>query len=120
MRCPNCNAGPEECDCWKYETEHYPLKDPYAWEQNANSDLAGLAARESAATRVEPMPVVNSHPHVADLVIEDINGRKAFGMKKYGTALQPHNGRDALNDAYQEALDLCKYLRQCIYERDGK
>lgn len=29
------------------------------------------------------------------------------------------NGRDALLDAYQEALDLVVYLRQVIYERDN-
>jgi hypothetical protein len=31
--------------------------------------------------------------------------------------LRAHNGRDALVDAYQEALDLCVYLRQVIQER---
>lgn len=83
-------------------------------------DLTRLAARESAAVNVEPKPIPNQLPHIADLVIADINARKEFGLKKYGTALQPHNGRDALTDAYQEAVDLCKYLRQAIYERDGK
>ena len=39
---------------------------------------------------------------------------------KYGVGLQPHNGRDVLRDAYEEALDLCVYLRQAIFERDGK
>lgn len=82
--------------------------------------LRNMAARESAAVNVEPKPIPNQHPHVADLVIADINSRKEFGLKKYGTALQPHNGRDALTDAYQEALDMCKYIRQAIYERDGK
>ena len=38
---------------------------------------------------------------------------------RYGTALQPHNGRDALLDAYEEALDLAMYLKQAIVERDG-
>jgi hypothetical protein len=36
------------------------------------------------------------------------------------TYLQAHNGRDALLDAYQEALDLAIYLRQALAERDGK
>lgn len=39
-----------------------------------------------------------------------------MGLKKYGTVLQPNNGRDALVDAYQEALDLVVYLRQRIEE----
>lgn len=32
--------------------------------------------------------------------------------------LQAFNGRDVLRDAYEEALDLATYLRQCIEERD--
>ena len=36
------------------------------------------------------------------------------------TSLQAFNGRDALRDAYEEALDLCQYLRQALYERDGR
>lgn len=43
--------------------------------------------------------------------------RDQEGRRKYGTPLQAGNGRDALVDAYQEALDLCVYLRQAIAER---
>ena len=39
-----------------------------------------------------------------------------MGIEKYGTVLQPNNGRNALVDAYQEALDLAVYLRQRIEE----
>jgi hypothetical protein len=56
-------------------------------------------------------------PAVWDLVIDDMRDRDLQGLAKYTTRLQPHNGRDALVDAYQEALDLCVYLRQAIYER---
>lgn len=65
----------------------------------------------------QPRPVVNDGPCVQDLVIRDIEHRKAVGLKKYGTLLQPGNGRDALQDAYEEALDLCQYLRQALEER---
>lgn len=65
-------------------------------------------------------PIPNEQPAVWDLVQHDINARDLFGLSKYGTRLQPHNGRDALTDAYQEALDLVVYLRQALYERDGK
>lgn len=37
-------------------------------------------------------------------------------MRKYGTYLQAFNGRNSLRDAYDEALDLCMYLRQKIEE----
>lgn len=52
----------------------------------------------------------------ADNVIADIEARKAVGLQRYGTLLQAFNGRDALMDAYQEVLDLCQYLRQCMEE----
>lgn len=52
------------------------------------------------------------------LVMGDLSKRRDFGIAKYGTPLQAFNGRDALMDAYQEALDLAVYLRQAIEERD--
>lgn len=64
------------------------------------------------------MPVKNDGPCIQDLVIADIERRKAIGLERYGTLLQPFNGRDALRDAYEEALDLCQYLRQVLEERD--
>lgn len=54
---------------------------------------------------------------VLDLVVQDLVDRAEAGKKKYGTYLETSNGRDALVDAYQEALDLCMYLRQAIEER---
>ena len=68
----------------------------------------------------QPAPVENDHPAVWMLVLNDMAARDAEGRRKYGVPLQPHNGRDVLVDAYQEALDLCVYLRQAIYERDSK
>lgn len=54
------------------------------------------------------------------LVVADMMERDRVGTVKYGTPLRADNGRDALVDAYQEALDLVVYLRQAIYERDRK
>ena len=56
---------------------------------------------------------------VIDYVLADMAERAAAGVRKYGTHLQTHNGRDALWDAYQEALDLAMYLRQAILEREA-
>lgn len=52
------------------------------------------------------------------LVIADMTERRRVGIARYGTPLQPGNGRDALVDAYQELLDACAYIRQVIEERD--
>ena len=68
----------------------------------------------------QPAPVANDHPAVWPLVIMDMAARDHVGRARYGVPLQPHNGRDALRDAYEEALDLCAYLRQAIMERDGR
>ncbi len=53
---------------------------------------------------------------IASLVKEDIEARAKIGLKKYGERLKPNNGRNSLWDAYNEALDLCMYLRQKIEE----
>jgi hypothetical protein len=65
----------------------------------------------------QPAPVANSNPHITDLVCVDLRYRKQEGIKKYGVPLQAGNGRDALQDAYEEALDMCQYLKQAIEER---
>jgi hypothetical protein len=67
----------------------------------------------------QPMPVANDHADIQSLVIADVRTRREVGIQRYGTPLQPFNGRDALRDAYEEALDLAMYLRQVIAERDA-
>jgi hypothetical protein len=57
---------------------------------------------------------------IVDLVMADMADRKRLGVSRYGMPLQAHNGRDALLDAYEEALDLAIYLRQAIAERDDR
>jgi hypothetical protein len=68
----------------------------------------------------QPLPTPNSLPHIQDLVHADLQERQQLGKSRYGVpGLQPHNGRDMLWDAYEEAMDLCVYLRACIWERDN-
>ena len=56
--------------------------------------------------------------NVVDLVWIDLQHRIATGTRTYGEPLHIFNGRDALWDAYEEALDLALYLRQAIAERE--
>lgn len=78
-------------------------------------------ADAAAGRHVEqPAPVANDRPPVWPLVIMDMANRDQVGRARYGVPLQPHNGRDALMDAYQEALGLCAYLKQALMERDGQ
>jgi len=53
---------------------------------------------------------------ITPLVIKDLEIRSAMGKQKYGEALRAFNGRNALVDAYQEAIDLVQYLRQRLEE----
>jgi hypothetical protein len=55
-------------------------------------------------------------PHV----MADMAARIAKGADEYGEPLTTFNGRDALQDSYEEALDLAVYLKQAIMERDAK
>lgn len=73
--------------------------------------------RRTPASIPQPVPRA-SGINVLPYVVADINERAESGVRKYGTLLQANNGRDALWDAYQEAIDLVMYLRQAIIERD--
>lgn len=55
-------------------------------------------------------------PHLRRYLAE----RSDLGRQRYGIALHAHNGRDALRDAFEEAVDLVQYLAQALLERDGR
>lgn len=76
---------------------------------------------ESVGQLSEPlftMPVFDAPKRiqVLPLVLADLKARIEKGEKQYGEPLTTHNGRPALQDAYEEALDLSLYLRQAIEE----
>jgi len=50
-------------------------------------------------------------------VAADIAERERVGIQRYGTPLQPGNGRSMIRDAYDENLDLVIYLRGAITEQ---
>lgn len=64
-------------------------------------------------------PVPNQRAPIWREVVADMQARDAFGYRKYGTRLQPFNGRDTAVDAYQEVLDLTAYLKQLVIEWDA-
>jgi hypothetical protein len=70
--------------------------------------------RDPDRDQVAPTP--NKNPSCHDLVIEDMKERKEFGLRKYDSLLQPHNGRDFLRDIYEELLDATAYIRGRIEE----
>lgn len=52
------------------------------------------------------------------MVRADLDERERIGYATYGGPLRTFNGRNALRDAYEEALDQAMYLRQAIDERE--
>ncbi len=81
------------------------------------------------SSRPEPPPTDGTGPDLWPLVIarhrdrpafcRAATERHAFGVAKYGKSLRAYNGRSALIDALQEALDLVVYLEQARVETRG-
>ena len=67
----------------------------------------------------QPAPKRNDTTPIVHKVKADLDERMEKGIETYGMPLRAWNGRDALVDAYEEALDLACYLRQAIEERNG-
>lgn len=108
---------PEQCPVHRWPSQftslHRPVRrrSPYP----RGSEHPGVKVRPGD----QPLPVVNDSPSIQSMVIADLEQRTLVGIERYGTALQPFNGRDCLRDAYEEALDLATYLKQAIVERDN-
>ena len=127
VKCPECDEAPMAKDF------DIHLAQNHGWGQKGNTPShAELKIRKEQRKLVgtdyiptkqregdQPLPVKNDKPFIQDEVIKDIEARKQVGIKRYGTALQPFNQRDAFQDAYEEAMDLCMYLKQLIIERDS-
>lgn len=65
----------------------------------------------------QPKPVPNNGPSMHTLVIKDIEERREYGLKKYDSLLQTYNGRNFLQDAYEEVQDLIVYLKGSLEEQ---
>lgn len=55
---------------------------------------------------------------VFDEVKKDFDKRNAMGWEQYQKELLPDDGRDFLKEAYEEALDLCVYLKGELLKRE--
>lgn len=68
----------------------------------------------------QPLPTKNEHPVIQQLIITEVmQGSLDLGRRKYGTGLQPFNGRDPLLDLEEELRDALVYARQVRWERDN-
>lgn len=64
----------------------------------------------------DPIPGKQS---VTQAVIADLREREQVGIRRYGRTLETFNGRNALQDAYEEVLDLAQYIKQVLMEDDA-
>jgi len=51
-------------------------------------------------------------------LIEDLKARDKKGFETYGKPMETFDGRDTLQDAIEEALDLIVYLTKLKMERE--
>jgi hypothetical protein len=79
--------------------------------------LRDAMSQERDPSTDQPLPVkaLDSVP-VGESLKAMIDQRTALGIRKYGTPLMTNNGRNATQDALDEALDLCQYQHQIILE----
>lgn len=65
--------------------------------------------------RRQPLPRLGS-VSVTEALIQLIREREQAGIATYSRSLETFNGRDALQDALEEAIDLTQYLLQLRLE----
>ena len=92
-----------------------------------------MAGQLRHRTGDQKLPVPNDGPSMHDLVCADLEGwpaprseieavrdllleRKRLGIERYGSILQPNNGRDFRRDLVEELADALVYARQGLEE----
>ena len=98
------------------EESHNHISTRRTCHPSGNSPACGQRIPESQAVAAQPPPTSGKEA-VLPYVLQDIQDRAKLGYRKYRTYLETNNGRDALVDAYQEAIDLVMYLKQLLLER---
>ena len=96
----------EDCDLAQCDSEIRMFNEKFGDKKPVNP-----------ATTKQSAPKGTGNP-ILGMVLADLTNRALEGKEKYGEPLLANNGRNALLDAYQEALDLAMYLRQAIDEQE--
>lgn len=89
---------------------------PSCYDEPSDAPVPSRAGREGDS---QDLPTVNEFEDVQSAVIRDIEARRLVGISRYGTALQPFNGRSALLDLYEELLDAAMYVKQKLIEEEA-
>ena len=121
---PAENVAPDGGELVGYAARTFQRESPF-WARSGESIEIGQlspeesekAMREAILGEQQPEPTPTDEPSAHDLVIADMAARKEFGLAKYDSLLQASNGRDNLQDLYEELLDACVYIRIEIERR---
>jgi cell division protein FtsB len=89
-------------------------KDAYDHQEEIMEKWLGHTEHQPAPVQLEGKPSTPVLPYV----LQDFRDKAKVGLDKYHTMLRTNNGRDALADAYQEAVDKVMYLKQLLMEQD--
>lgn len=65
----------------------------------------------------QSLPEPNDRPVMHEVLIDLIQKRLAIGVERYGTGLQPMNGRDSFRDLVEELVDATVYTLQIRHEK---
>jgi acyl carrier protein len=95
----------------------YIEKRKASFDVSAKQPLPHGTGADIASLVIAEIGEIYASSTIAPLLIADIETRVAAGENKYGERLRANNGRDALLDAYQKAIDLTLYLRQEVDEQ---
>jgi len=68
----------------------------------------------------QKLPIPNEMVPVGTQVADDIRLRMEHGKATYGVYLQAFNGRNALQDLYEELLDASCYVKQLLIEQEER
>ena len=97
-----------------HDTLIYALRE---WEKSKENSTVGNEYRTVSATWALMMLSMKTICELIGVDAEEtIRARKNFGLEKYGTELQPYNGRNNLEDALDEVIDGLVYLMCQMYE----
>jgi hypothetical protein len=105
-------------DCPQFSPKTYDDAEKLAKALGLEGEVENIAAGQSLATADQPTPHGTGR-EIFPLVVADLEERRQYGIRTYGEGLTANNGRDALQDLYQELLDAVVYIRQEIEERDN-
>lgn len=79
----------------------------------------GSPRREGDQVRPTPNTETSCQQRFMDRISQDMPPRMELGLQRYGTLLQPFNGRDFMKDTFDELLDLSVYLEGVAVEREA-